>query len=235
MDKTLFWPCRAIFLLLPVCLAGGCILFLPQTNRSPRLAENWRATYKVRVGFAHGSGVILTEDGYILTAAHVAKSDPVIEVAVQTGPHQWQTRRARLVAVDDGCDLAVVKAEGGFDRHVVLAGPHDVQPGDLVYAIGYPYDTEESVGRGYVIKTDVSFEMGSGGQKVKNALLLDMFAGPGASGEGIFAESDGRLVSLLSGYLPLTDSREPPYLARWGASIGDIRYFLDLHGIPYYR
>jgi S1-C subfamily serine protease len=234
MEATIFRPLRAVFLLLPVC-AGGCILFLPQSNRSPRLQENWRASYKVQVGFAHGSGVVLTEDGYILTAAHVAKSDPVIEVAVQIGPRQWQTRRARLVAVDDGCDLAVIKAEGEFDRHVVLAGPNDIQPGDLIYAIGYPYDTEESVGRGYVIKTGVSFEMRPSGQKVKNALLLDLFAGPGASGEGIFAESDGRLVGLLSGYLPLTDSKEPPYLARWGAAIGSIRYFLDLHGIPYYR
>ncbi len=228
---------RSVALFFAAVPLAGCLVFLPASDRSPRLADNWWASYKVRVGFGHGSGVILSEDGYVLTAAHVVAADPCVELAIDTSPLLEERFRAEVVAVDTRYDLAVLKVNGHhFRDHVVLGGDTDIQPGDLVYGIGYPLEIEESVGRGYVVNVNVSFRSADDALKVKNALLLDMFGAPGSSGEGIFAESDGRLVGLMIGVLPLdVPKNEPPCVVRWAADVSDIRSFLKANGIPFYE
>jgi len=235
--KTSRSAALAFGLSLSAALLGGCLVFLPLSPRSPRIADNWWASYKVRVGFGHGTGVVLTEDGYILTAAHVVANDPYIDVAIQTAPRHEDSFRAEVVAADKRYDLAVLKVNGHhFDKYAVLAGDTDIRPGDLVYGIGYPLDIEESVGRGYVVKMNVNFSSAAGDREVINALLLDMFGAPGSSGEGVFAEADGKLVGLMIGVLPMaTAKNEPPCVVRWAASVSDIRYFLRQHGVPYYE
>jgi len=233
MMRTVSNTAKIAALILFAALSGGCLYFQLPAAKSPRIVDNWHASYKVRVGFGHGSGVVLSADGYILTAAHVVTADPIIDVQIQTASNHWETRGARVVVVDHEYDLAVIKADGRFEDVAILGDFRHIEPGDWVYAIGYPYELEEVVSRGYVLKANVNFTSATTGQKVKNAILLDMFSGPGASGEGVFAERDGRLIGLIIGHLPLEGPPAPPYQVRWAASVGDIRWLLDRQGVPY--
>ncbi len=233
MRRTVRYAALPIALGFFAAFDGGCLYLQLPPAHSARIVDNWHASYKVRVGFAHGSGVVLSEDGYILTAAHVVAADPIIDVQIQTAPNRWETRGARLVAVDRVLDLAVVKADGRFNDVVVLGDVRRVEPGDWIYAVGYPYELEQVVSRGYVLKTRSSFIWGDTGRRVNNVILLDLFGGQGASGEGIFAERDGCLIGILIGHMTVGQPTEPASVVRWATGVDDIRDFLDKNGIPY--
>ena len=214
--------------LMAAIACGGCAA---GRSVSPRIADNWAASWKVRTGNGHGSGVVLTEDGYILTAGHVADSEKLLGISVQDDNGAWTDVPVELVALDRDKQLALLKAERHFSRVAVLGRLAECLPGDLVYVIGYAYDLEATVGRGYILRRQ--FDFTTPGRTVRGAMILDMFSGPGQSGGGIYAERDGRLIGLVVGNYPLTYPGLKTYPARWATHVDDIRSFLDQYGIAY--
>jgi TPR repeat protein len=79
-----------------------------------------------------GTGVFVTTDGLILTAAHVVKSVSSIEIQTSHG-----LKPGRLVKVDTKNDLALIRCEGNFQPAPVKA-PRDVKLGQAVFTIGFP-------------------------------------------------------------------------------------------------
>jgi len=93
-----------------------------------------------------GSGVIVTNEGHIITNNHVVDQVDEIEVQLSDG----RTEKARLVGADDQVDLAVLKIDNSGVKPLKLADSDTVQAGDFVLAIGNPFGFDETVTDGIV-------------------------------------------------------------------------------------
>jgi len=93
-----------------------------------------------------GSGVIVTNEGHIITNTHVVDQVDQIEVQLSDG----RTMKARLIGADSQLDLAVLKIDDPGVKPLVLADSDTVQPGDSVLAIGNPFGLQETVTDGII-------------------------------------------------------------------------------------
>jgi serine protease Do len=93
-----------------------------------------------------GSGVIVTNEGHIITNTHVVDQVDEIEVQLSDG----RTKKARLVGADSQGDLAVLKIDDPGVKPLKLADSDTVQPGDFVLAIGNPFGLQETVTDGII-------------------------------------------------------------------------------------
>ncbi len=131
-----------------------------------------------------GSGVIMTKDGYILTNKHVIDHAEQIVVALQRG----QFFNAKLIGSDALTDLAVLKINHSDPLPVIPQNPkRPLHVGDVVLAIGNPYNLGQSVSQGIIsalgrnaigdyagrqdlIQTDTSINRGNSGGALINTL-----------------------------------------------------------------
>src|SRR5213076_3062878 len=98
-----------------------------------------------------GSGVIVTNEGHIITNSHVVtdrEGNQVDQIEVQLS--DGQTKKARLVGADSEVDLAVLKIDDPNVKPLKLADSDTVQPGDFVLAIGNPFGLQETVTDGII-------------------------------------------------------------------------------------
>src|SRR5438309_11270745 len=95
---------------------------------------------------ALGSGVIVTNEGHIITNNQVVDQVDEIEVQLSDG----RTKKARLVGADSQVDLAVLKIDDPGVKPLKLADSDTVQAGDFVLAIGNPFGFEETVTDGII-------------------------------------------------------------------------------------
>ena len=98
-----------------------------------------------------GSGVIVTNEGHIITNNHVVtdrQHHPVDQIEVQLS--DGRTMKARLVGADEQVDLAVLKIDEPGVKPLKLADSDMVQPGDFVLAIGNPLGFDETVTDGII-------------------------------------------------------------------------------------
>lgn len=93
-----------------------------------------------------GSGVIVTNEGHIITNSHVVDQVDEIEVQLSDG----RTQKARLIGADAEADLAVLKIDEPGIKPLKLADSDAVQAGDFVLAIGNPFGFEETVTDGII-------------------------------------------------------------------------------------
>ncbi len=136
-----------------------------------------------------GSGFIVTNDGYILTNAHVvANAD---EVTVKTTDRREYT--AKVVGVDEQTDVAVLKIDAKNLPTVRLGNPDKLRPGEWVVAIGSPFGFENSVTAGIVSATSRAMPGGN----YTPFIQTDVAVNPGNSGGPLFNMS-GEVVGINS-------------------------------------
>src|SRR6266496_4461994 len=98
-----------------------------------------------------GSGVIVTNEGHIITNTHVVsdgEGNQVDQIEVQLS--DGRTKKARLIGADSQLDLAVLKIDDPGVKPLRLADSDTVQPGDFVLAIGNPFGLQETVTDGII-------------------------------------------------------------------------------------
>lgn len=135
-----------------------------------------------------GSGVIMRSDGYILTNMHVVSGAEQIVVSLQNG----STYEAQLVGADDLTDLAVLKIDAEELQAIPVNLDRKTRVGDLVLAIGNPYNLGVSITQGIISATGrISLSL-SGRQ---NFLQTDAAINHGNSG-GALVNSLGELVGI---------------------------------------
>jgi serine protease Do len=93
-----------------------------------------------------GSGVIVTQEGHIITNNHVVDQVDEIEVQLSDG----RTKKATLIGADADVDLAVLKIDDPGVKPLKLADSDSAQAGDFVLAIGNPFGFEETVTDGII-------------------------------------------------------------------------------------
>ncbi|MFA6603832.1 MAG: serine protease [Patescibacteria group bacterium] len=216
-----------LFICLPACA------FRQHGPEVFKIQENRQATYRLDSPFnGHGSGVVVSREGHVLTAAHVAVAGD-LEITIEEGGGIIQTYPAELISLDPDHDLAVVKIDRHFDHPAVLEDPAVVHPGDEVYNVGYPYSFGEMVGRGYVQKLDYGLTKDDGTVVIQDAILVDMPDGPGTSGSGIFLARSGKLIGVMSMAFWMSNGDIPPTVTRVLASVEYARKLLESSGVQY--
>ena len=140
-----------------------------------------------------GSGVIVTEDGYILTNCHLVNGATVVEVTLQDG----REFKAKVIGVDLKSDIAVVRIAARDLPTVPLAESRDVRVGDLVLAIGHPFGVGQTVTHGIVSATDRG---GMGIEDYESFIQTDAPINPGNSG-GALVDATGRLIGINTAIL----------------------------------
>ena len=135
-----------------------------------------------------GSGVILSQDGYILTNNHVVSMADEIEVALRDG----RSANAKIVGTDPDTDLAVLKIDLPELRSITLGHSRQLRVGDVVLAIGNPFGVGQTVTSGIVSATGRNM---LGINTFENFIQTDAAINPGNSG-GALITADGNLVGI---------------------------------------
>ena len=101
-------------------------------------------------GFATGTGIVMTEDGYLLTNAHVVAGAREISVLFHDDTRLW----AKLVGADGDEDIAVLKVEGQGLIPARFGDSDALECGDMVVAIGDPLGYRASITQGIISALD---------------------------------------------------------------------------------
>ncbi len=147
---------------------------------------NGRASPQRQVGL--GSGVIVSADGYLLTNNHVVEGASDIEIQLVDG----RQATARLVGTDPETDLALLQIQLDRLPVVTLGDVGALQVGDVVLAIGNPFNVGQTVTSGIVSA------MGRnqlGVSTFENFIQTDAAINPGNSG-GALVDVEGRLIGI---------------------------------------
>ncbi|WP_188053694.1 Do family serine endopeptidase [Iodobacter fluviatilis] len=135
-----------------------------------------------------GSGVIVSDQGYIITNNHVVESADEIEVALSDG----RTASAKLIGADPDTDLAVIKIELDHLPAITFANGAKAEIGDVVLAIGNPFGVGQTVTMGIISALGRS-ELGI--NTFENFIQTDAPINPGNSG-GALVDTKGYLVGI---------------------------------------
>ena len=137
-----------------------------------------------------GSGVIMQNNGYILTNFHVIQNADLIHVVLQSG----QQYPAQLIGFDQVTDLAVLKVDANNLPAIPQIENQQSLAGDIVLAIGNPLNLGQTVTQGIISATGRS---GLSNTSYLNFLQMDAAINEGNSG-GALINSNGVLVGINS-------------------------------------
>jgi serine protease Do len=139
-----------------------------------------------------GSGVIVTENGYILTNNHVVENADKVEVAMDDG----RKFEAKVVGTDPKTDIAVVKIDATGLPYAPLADSDKIEVGDVVLAVGNPFGVGQTVTSGIVS----GLGRATLGLDYEDFIQTDAAINPGNSG-GALVDAQGRLVGINTAIL----------------------------------
>ena len=145
-----------------------------------------------------GSGIILSEDGYIVTNNHVVEGGDSIAVTLDDG----ETYAAELIGTDAKSDIAVLKIEAKNLPAAEFGDSRQVEVGEAAIAIGNPLGLNGTVTAGIISAVDREIQVGS-----SNMVLLqtDASINPGNSGGALLNEY-GQVIGVNSAKISSEDS-----------------------------
>lgn len=140
-----------------------------------------------------GSGVVVDERGFILTNYHVVSGADTLEVTLADG----STLPATMMGYDSGNDLAVIRIDppaGGLTA-ASLGDVDQLQVGDPVFALGYPFSLEVTFTEGIVSALGRTYSLDSSTRPLRNLIQTDAAVNPGNSG-GPLANCGGEVIGI---------------------------------------
>jgi serine protease DegQ len=140
-----------------------------------------------------GSGVLLDDQGHVVTNNHVVQGANEIVVAMPDGT----LRPAKLRGVDPESDLALLKIEPNGLHPIAVGNSKDLAVGDVVLAVGNPLGVGQTVTQGIVSAVG---RRGLGINPVENFIQTDAAINPGNSG-GALIDTAGRLIGINTAIL----------------------------------
>jgi serine protease Do len=175
-----------------------------------------------------GSGVILSDDGYIVTNNHVVGEASSVEVVLA----DRRTFAAKLVGRDPNTDLALIKINATGLNPAKIGNSDLVEVGQWVLAIGYPFSLNTTVTAGIISAKERSIGIigskGGGSAPIEAFIQTDAAINPGNSG-GALVNTAGELIGINAAIASQTGSYAgygfaiPVNLAK--KIVGDLREF----------
>ncbi|MFT4061821.1 MAG: trypsin-like peptidase domain-containing protein [Edaphocola sp.] len=141
-----------------------------------------------------GSGVIISQDGYIITNNHVVAGADQVQVTF----NDRNTQTAKVVGTDPSTDIAVLKIDDSNLPYMELGNSDNVQLGQWVLAVGYPLNLDATVTAGIVSAKSRSIGVNKGMAKdaaVESYIQTDAAVNPGNSG-GALVNAQGQLIGI---------------------------------------
>lgn len=142
---------------------------------------------------ATGSGVIISEDGYIVTNNHVVADAEEIEVTL----HNNKTYKADLIGTDPSTDLALLKIEADQLKALPMGNSDSAQIGEWVMAVGNPFDLTSTVTAGIISAKGRNINILSKQSRmpIESFIQTDAAVNPGNSG-GALVNLKGELIGI---------------------------------------
>ncbi|RTY91135.1 PDZ domain-containing protein [Flavobacterium sp. RSP46] len=145
-----------------------------------------------------GSGVIISEDGYIVTNNHVIKGASEIEITL----NNKKSYMAKLIGTDSKMDIALLKIDANEKLpYTVFANSDSVKVGEWVLAVGNPYNLTSTVTAGIV--SAKARDLGTSG--IQSFIQTDAAVNPGNSG-GALVNTRGELIGINTMISSMTGS-----------------------------
>jgi S1-C subfamily serine protease len=145
-----------------------------------------------------GSGVIINDNGDILTSLHVVAGADKIDVIFADGTESG----AQVTTTQPENDIAVLRAEKPPAQLVpaTLGNPNAMRVGDEVFAVGNPFGLYSSLSAGVISGFGRSFQPPGGSQKLQGMIQIDTAVNPGNSG-GPLLNRDGQVIGIITGII----------------------------------
>jgi S1-C subfamily serine protease len=149
-----------------------------------------------------GSGVVVTDQGQILTSLHVVDGATDILVTFADGTHA----RAQVSAVQAQNDIAVLQPEQLPTTVVpaILGDPNTMRVGDEVFVVGNPFGLYSSLSAGVISGFDRSFRPQKSTAILRGMIQIDAAVNPGNSG-GPLLNRDGEVIGIVTGIVNPTE------------------------------
>ena len=180
---------------------------LPENNRNNNMEDLFDQFFNNSFGprmqpeqRASGSGVIISDDGYIITNNHVV-SDGGQGVAdeITVTLHNKKTYKAKVIGRDASSDIAVLKIDGTGFPFLLYGNSDNVKLGQWVLAIGYPLTLETTVTAGIVSAKgrNIGINKQQSQTPIESFIQTDAAVNQGNSG-GPLISTDGQLIGINS-------------------------------------
>lgn len=154
------------------------------------------STYQVnRFSKSTGSGVIISNDGYIVTNNHVIQNAEKIQVTLNNNKEYV----AKVIGFDEQTDIALLKIEGSQLSYIVFGNSDSLMIGEWVLAIGNPFRLQSTVTAGIVSAKARNINILER-QGIESFIQTDAAVNPGNSG-GALINTNGELVGINTAIL----------------------------------
>ncbi len=138
-----------------------------------------------------GSGVIISEDGYIVTNNHVVNNADELEVTL----HDNRVFKAKIVGKDPSTDLAVIKIDADDLKIIPFSNSDQTKVGEWVLAVGNPFNLTSTVTAGIISAKGRNIKILEDRSAIESFIQTDAAINPGNSG-GALVNLDGGLVGI---------------------------------------
>ena len=152
---------------------------------------------------AGGSGVIISDDGYIVTNNHVIEDATKLRVKLNDG----RKFDAKVIGTDPTTDVALIKAEGKDLPTIPFGNSEGLRLGEWVLAIGSPFDLQSTITAGIVSAKARQLDVIPDQFRIESFIQTDAAVNPGNSG-GALVNTKGELVGINT----LIQSRSGTYI-----------------------
>lgn len=152
--------------------------------------------------FGLGSGVVIDNEGHILTSLHVIQGATNVKITFFDGSESG----ALVVAKMPEKDIAVIQAtEPPAQLHpAVLGNPNAMRVGDEAYVVGNPFGLYSSMSAGVISGFDRVFRLPGSGIEINGMIQIDAAVNPGNSG-GPLLNRNGHVIGIVTGIVNPTD------------------------------
>lgn len=140
---------------------------------------------------AGGSGVIISEDGYIVTNNHVVNNATKLRVTL----HDGRAYDAKVIGTDPATDVALIKIEAEGLPTLPFGSSDELRLGEWVLAIGYPMNLQSTITAGIVSAKARQLGAIEGNAGIESFIQTDAAVNPGNSG-GALVNTRGELVGI---------------------------------------
>jgi Do/DeqQ family serine protease len=144
-----------------------------------------------RESASSGSGVILSNDGYIVTNNHVIENATEVEVTL----HDKRTYKAKIIGTDPSTDLAVIQIKETNLPTLSFASSDNVKVGNWVLAVGNPFNLTSTVTAGVVSAKGRNLRIVRDKAPIESFIQTDAAVNPGNSG-GALVNASGGLIGI---------------------------------------
>ena len=189
---------------LPARAARAAALIAPSIVRIRGDILEAKGTQVGDDDFGVGTGVVIKDDGTILTNFHVIAGAKKLKVTFFDGSEA----EAIVIGVQPEKDLAVIKPQKIPDdlEPAVLGSSQQLLPGDQVVVVGFPFGIGPSVSAGVVSGLNRQFKSPDGNQSLSGLIQFDAAANPGNSG-GPLVNMSGEVIGIVTAILNPTSAR----------------------------